>query len=315
MFFGTKKPDRETVLLLDVESGSVGSALALLARGQSPKLFGETRIFLPAAYSRDSAALLAQVERAAREALVNAAQVAARLRSNTNVSSLGDVARVAVFFSAPWGAPDLSAGTQRFASPLQRSLEKEIEGYLGVGTRYYTGADSASYGMTRLLPGEPIFVCVVRGETAELLLIGESGVQGYATVPTGFNTVLRTLRSHGGLSDAESQSMFELAMHPATAPFEPLDAAARHFVEEFAGAAQHLLGGAQTVNGIFVIAPGAAGEWFARTLGADESLGAYFPQGGTVRALRARHLASHMEAHRASPDLHLLLETLFVGAN
>lgn len=317
MFFGKKKPDNETVLLLDIESGSVGSALALLARGQQPKVFGEVRINLPLGYHGGSAALLPQIERAAREALVHAAQVAANLRTGGKVSRLGEVSRAAVFLSAPWGAPNLADGKQRFVASLQKSLSDEIEGYLGVGAQYHTGADSAAYGMRRLLPGESLLVCVVRGETAELIHLGGlpgqgGGVIGYATLPLGLNTVLRTLRSHGGMSEAETLSALGLSAHPFTPAYEPLEASARHFVEEFAGAAEHLLTDA-SASGIFVIAPESSGDWFARALGADESLGEYFPQGGIVRSLRTNHLASHVASHLASPDLHLMLEAIFVN--
>lgn len=316
MFFGTKKPERETVLLLDVESGSVGAALALLARGEQPKMFGEVRITLPIVYHHGSAALVPQIERAAREALVHSARVAANLRTNDKVSGLGEVSRAAVFLSAPWGAPNLADGKQTFHASLQKSLSEEIKGYLGVGAEYYTGADSAAYCLQRLLPREPLLVCVVKGETAELLLMGEQGVLGYATLPSGLNTVLRTLKSHGGMTDAETLSILALAAHPHTPAYEPLEASAQHFVEEFAGAAQHLLArecGQENASGIFVIAPESTGDWFARALGADESLGAYFPQGGTVRALRAHHLAPHVSGHLNLPDLHLLLDALFVG--
>jgi hypothetical protein len=314
--FGKKKPEQETVLLLDVESGSVGSALTLLARDTQPKLFGETRIALPLGYHQGSASLVPQIERAVREALVHSAHVAARLRANEKVSRLGEVARVAVFLSAPWGAPNLESGKQKFFPSLQKSLNEEIAGYLGVGAQFYTGADSVAYGIKHLLPGEPLLVCVVRGETIELLLVGGppagGGVLGYATLPSGLNTVLRTLKSHGGMTKAETNSIFTLAAHPHTPPYEPLEASAQHFVEEFAGAAQHLLAGG-SAGGVFVIAEEPAGDWFARALGADESLGEYFPQGGVVRTLRAHHLAPHVAAHLASPDLHLLLEALFVG--
>lgn len=315
MFFGKKKAERETVLLLDIESGSVGAGLALLARGAQPKLFGEVRITLPLAYMQGTAALVPQIEKAVREVLVHSAEVAANLRTNDKVSRLGEVSRAAVFLSAPWGAPNLHDGRQAFHASLQKSLNEEIAGYLGINAQYYTGADSAAYGMKQLLPGEPLLVCVVRGETTELILLGgppAGGVLGYATLPVGLNTTLRTLRSHGGMTGAETLSILALAAHPHTPAYEPLEASAQHFIEEFAGAAQHLLTGG-SASSIFVIAPEPAGDWFARTLGADESLGEYFPQGGVVRALRGHHLSPHVASHRASPDLHLLLEALFIG--
>lgn len=300
------------MLLLDIESGSVGSALALLARGTQPKVFGETRVHIPLGYHQGTAALMPQIERAAREALVHAAQVAAQLRVNLKFSNLGAVSRAAVFMSAPWGAPDLADGKQRFSTALQRSLAGEIDGYLGVGARFYTGADSAAFGIRRLMPNEQVLACVVRGETAELIQLGEGGVLGYATIPLGLNTVKRTLKSHGGMSEAEMISAINLSAHPNSRPYEPLEASAQHFAREFASAARHLLGNTAS-SGIFVIAPETLGDWFARALGADEGLGDYFPEGGTVRALRTSHVSPHVDTHLASPDVHLMLEALFIG--
>lgn len=317
MALGTKKPVHETVLLVDVESNSVGSALALLSRDDKPKLFGEVRIQLPLSYQHGSASLVPQIEKAAREALVHVAQIAARLRTNDKVSHLGDVSRAEIFFSAPWGVPNLHDGKASVHGALQRSLSEDILGYLGVDATVRTGADSAAYVIQRLLPGEPLLLCIIRGEVVELLLVGNqssagSGVLGYATVPTGINTVLRTLKSHGGATDAETMSILALGALQNAPRLESLDASARHFVEEFSGTAQHLLADG-SAEGIFVIAPEPAGEWFARALGDDESLGEYFPRGGTVRALRAHQLGPHVAAHIDHPDIQLLMQALFVS--
>ncbi|KKU53746.1 MAG: hypothetical protein UX77_C0038G0001, partial [Parcubacteria group bacterium GW2011_GWA1_47_11] len=43
MLFGGKKDAERTVLILDVESGSVGSALVQLMPDKQPKLSGEMR--------------------------------------------------------------------------------------------------------------------------------------------------------------------------------------------------------------------------------------------------------------------------------
>ncbi|MDP4020893.1 MAG: hypothetical protein Q8P58_02540, partial [Candidatus Adlerbacteria bacterium] len=45
--FGKKKDDGRTILILDVESGSIGGALVRFSSGQQPKVFGETRHPLP----------------------------------------------------------------------------------------------------------------------------------------------------------------------------------------------------------------------------------------------------------------------------
>ena len=102
--------------------------------------------------------------------------------------------------------------------------------------------------------------------------------------------------------------MFELSLNPHTPAYEPLEAAARHFVEQFAGAAEQLLAGG-TAHGVYVIAPEPAGSWYAQALGADDSLGEYFPEGATVRAMRLHHLRPHVSS---GEDLNLMLAALFI---
>src|SRR5581483_5278114 len=139
------------------------------------------------------------------------------LRTNDRVAHMGNLSGASVFLSAPWGTPDLSAGRPQFLSPMQLSLSGEVEGYTGLQSRFFTGADVAAFGAKRLTR-EPMLLCIIRGETTELILLGEKNVEGYATIPTGFFTVLRTLRAHGGLSDSEVRSAFLLAQHPDAAP-------------------------------------------------------------------------------------------------
>ena len=176
---------------------------------------------------------------------------------------------------------------------------------------FHTGADAAAFSLNIFNPGKTFLLGTVRGEILEMLLLG-AGAQGYATIPIGSRTVLRTLKTHAGFSDAEARSYFALAAS-AGGQREPLEAAQRHFVEEFAGTAQMLLQRAPA-EGIFVIAEEPAGEWFARALGNDDSLAALFPNGGVVRALKPQHFAAYVAAHKPQSDIFLLLEALFIDS-
>ncbi len=86
LFWGKKSPDK-TILILDVENGSVGSALVRLSPDKQPKLFGEARFNTPLGMSRSGEKLSKDIEEAAREALRNASEVAARIRTNKKVTS------------------------------------------------------------------------------------------------------------------------------------------------------------------------------------------------------------------------------------
>ena len=47
MLFGRKKAPEKTILTLDVEQGSVGSALVRISPNEPPRIFGEFRTHLP----------------------------------------------------------------------------------------------------------------------------------------------------------------------------------------------------------------------------------------------------------------------------
>ena len=143
----------------------------------------------------------------------------------------------------------------------------------------------------------------------ELLLLQRGVVVGRATIPGGRHLLLRTLKSHGGLTDAEARS----ALHLQSAHIEePLSSAAAHFVRAFKDAARDLLFHA-SVRSVYIVVEEPLGEWFAKILG-GEPLQEVFPEGGVVRALRTHHLQPYIGSH-ARPDLFLMLETLYVGSN
>src|SRR5690349_19059259 len=119
MLFG-KKPDGKTLLVLDIEQGSVGSSLVRLSSSEPPRLFGETRIALKVLPTRDTISLLREVAAGLRTALHHAAQVASRLRNapegknSESLKTIGVVSHSTVFLGAPWGAPSLRDATPHF---------------------------------------------------------------------------------------------------------------------------------------------------------------------------------------------------------
>jgi len=308
-FFGKKSPDK-TILLLDVESGSVGSALVRLSPGKQPKLFGEARFAAPLGMRRSGAQMAGAVEEAAREAVRHASTVAARVRADKKVSELGEVGHAAFFLSAPWGTPNLSEGRPHFLPSMTDALATEVARSFGyISSSLYTGAGAAAFGARATMGEEPCLVCVVTGEVSELMRMDKEGVVAHATIPTGSNNLLRTLQTHGGLSKEEAYSATQLAFDtPHTR--EPFKAAAAHFAGHFKDAAQALFLPGDVLR-IHVVAAEPASSWFARVLSQDEELAELFPQGGEVRAVRPRHFSAHIAAHVERPDVMLMFAALF----
>src|SRR5882724_6071386 len=87
MLFGHKKPGGKTVLLLDVENGSVGAALVRLDIDKAPRLFGETREFMRAPATRDTTSLMQAIGISARTVLGKVAEVAGRLRTSSSLQA------------------------------------------------------------------------------------------------------------------------------------------------------------------------------------------------------------------------------------
>lgn len=309
-----KQDEARTVLIVDIENGSAASALLRLEPGKQPKLFGEMRALTPLSFSRSGAALASQVEQAVQKVLTNAAEVSARVRNSPAASVFGAVDAAAVFMAPPWGTPDLAGGSPVFLPGMQSQVRGAARSLFGdVPVSFYTSAGAAAFGTRALLTKEPCLVCAVTGEVSQLLRMDERGVRAHATVPSGLHTVLRTLSAHGGLSEEEARSAMRL---PLQAPHvrEPFGAAAAEFSGQIKETLRDMMQPGEVLR-VTVVAPDAAAEWFARALSADESLAEFFPHGGEVRALRAHHAAPHVAAHAESPDLHLLLDALFVDSH
>jgi hypothetical protein len=315
--FGKGKRDKGvTIALLDIENGSVGAALARLAPQSAPRLFGEVRIETPVLSTLDTLVMSRNAERAAREALRHVSEVAARLRLNENVSSIGEVGRAVAFLSPPWAAMHLSGGTADYAPHMQETVQGLLtEAFGDARATLHPFGTAVAHGAVRIFPEvTPALVCIVHADVTEVLAIADNRLVGRATIPTGLHTLMRTLAAHGGLSSAEAQSLLALGSHAQhTAVREPLAAAREHFAREFAGVAQDLLAQMPSAH-VLVLAPRGAEEWFARALAEDTPLKEIFPEDSTVRAMHAPHLMPHIAAHAPRPDVPLMLEALFVDA-
>ncbi len=316
--FGKKKKDtparERTVLVVDVENGSVGTALVRLVPQKQPKMFGETRILSPLGSRVTGASLSQDIQHAARSAIRNAGEVAARVRLHPKTQALGTVDSVAVFLAPPWGKPNLEGGRPDFMPEMSDYLRKEVSAVLDeVPVSLYTAAGTAAFGNRSLFAPDPCLVCNITGEVSELMRMDGHGVVGHATIPTGSHALLRTLRTHGGLSEAEARSAAKLPFNTKHPAAEASRFAAQEFATHFKDAAKELLSPGDVLR-VRVIAHEPSAEWFAQALSADESLAELFPEGGEVRALRAHHLTPHIEAHAEVPDLLLMLEALFVDS-
>lgn len=310
-----KKNSGTTVAVVDVGSGSVAAALVRTRPGEAPRLFAQTRIALPLLHTRDTQTLSRETEKALERALAHVSEVASRVRAHDTLGSHGDIARVDGFFSVPWAA--LSPGGVAEVLPHMADTVGSItRSLLGERPLSFNAFGSAAlHGSMALFPDEtPAIVCIVGGETTELLVLDAGRLAARATLPLGLHTLVRTLMSHGGMSSAEAFSYIALAAVPRTAAVEPVEYARAHFVEEFMSVARRLIKAAP-IQSVLVLAPQPAEEWFARTLGDAQALAEAFPQGGTVRALKPSYVRPYLAGHGARLDLPLMLEALFVDKN
>lgn len=300
-----------TVVILDVENGSVAAALVYFQPEHQPKIFGQMRKTLPVSHAVSVDALARAVVSAARGVLEHASIVAARIRGNDTLSHVGEVSGTDIFLSPPWAALE---GGWRYEEALTQALAAATEEYFGGGSvSFHPFGGALASVTTNLFPQEgKILLSAVSGEMTELLLVHNGAIVGRATTPLGTNLLLRTLKTHGGLSEAEARSA--LLAQPSHIE-EPLSFAAAHFTRGFKDVAQELFADPSadgSVRSVYVVAPEPMGEWFAKTLGC-EALGDLFPEGGVVRALRTHHFAPYVAAH-ARPDLFLMLQTIFVDS-
>lgn len=303
MLFGRKKEEGKTVLVLDIESGSVGAALARLNQDGTLRLMSEMRTHSPIRHTRSAEILAKDALGMLGNSVKKVSEFASTLRHGAEDPSLGRVSGISVFMSPPWGKPNLQTGTPDFVPHMKDMIRKELSPYFDITPNFYTGAGAASAAMRALLPYEDKYLlCIVTHEMTELLLIYNGAVAGHATIPHGINLPLRTMKSHGNLSDAEARSALHLGHLE-----EPLLHATESYAKEFKGAARELLD-MYAPERAWVISP--MGEHFAKTLSHD-SLSDLFPQGGVARALKPHHASKHIDMG-LSRDLFLILEALYV---
>ncbi len=316
--FKRTKDEGSTVLVLDVENGSVGSALVRLSHNSAPRLFGETRVYIPLLKTRTSGAIAKEVDSATRKAIEQAAQVAARVRVHSS-EPLGTIEHVAVFMSPPWAT--LPMGYETVPHPMTQSVYDSLVTLLGpaVPVSFHPFATATAHMVPSIYPHEERYLlCIVSGEVMEIVALErspyESQILGHATLPFGKNSIMRTLSAHAGLTHAEAESALKLSNHTHAMPIhEPLASLGVQLGAEFDEIAKELAASG-TLRSVFVVSHEPVAEWVARSLAEHAALDTLFPQGGTVRAVRGNHISPYLAMHAHKPDIALLLEALFVDA-
>lgn len=319
MIFGRKREEGTTILILDVESGSVGGALARFAEGEQPRVFGETRRLVPLQVTHDINTLARHTLDAAERTLAHVAEVAARVREHLSLAPAGNVAQAVIFLSPPWGALTI-ADRVLGPHPLLARLQKILEAFFGpISITTEPFGLMAAHTAPLIFPhDEHSLLSTVSGDVTELILLEHVGshlkVAAHASLPIGHHYPLRTLLSHGKFSEAEARSALRLSArgHAPTHALEALHAASAHLANEFGTVAGELLAHAPARR-LLVVGGEPGGEWFARSLAGSPAMAEVFSSTGEVRALRPQHATPYVAVHAPRPDLPLLLETMFVN--
>ena len=308
--FGKKKTPG-TIAVLDVESGSVASALVSLSKKENPQLLGQERKLLSPRGPVAASVLLKEIEKEIEHSLGRLSGISARLQEH---QGSGEIGRVAVFLHAPWTSVSIGERAKADAHDATLSQLRGPSGVLGVPVTFHAFATTTTPIVHGLFgrPAESLVISI-GGEVAELSLLKNGGIAGYATVPVGINTVLRTLEAHSGVSRHEAASILSLSRSKRDHAWaEALAAGAAAISRELRSGAGDLLtsgGGAQQ---IFVISREPNADFFARALTEEESMHDLFAPGSTVRAVLARHAAPYLSVQPIKPDVALMLESLFV---
>ena len=287
-----------------MEQGSVGSALVRISPNEPPRIFGEFRTHLPLGDTRNLDMLARQIEQAAAEAILHAAEVASRVRMHPAAGRVGVVERAAVFLSPPWGAPNISRGEPEFLCESSETLRGLLRAHLDVPHGLHTRAGAALHAARVVFPGDTLLI-IIGAETTELLRAKDGAATHYALVPAGSHAVLRTLRAHG-LSWHEARSA---VIADSGHLSEPLEATYDYLAKEFSIA---LRGMGNAPSSALVIAREPLAERLARELARQREFSTLFPQGSTIRSFDARHATPYVAAHAQRPDLSLLIEALYL---
>jgi hypothetical protein len=314
--FGKKNTGERTVLILDVENGSVGACLVRLSPNHLPKMFGEVRKIIPPQVTHDTDALARRTLQALEGALAHTSHVAARVRTHSTFAPAGQIDNVVVFFSPPWGALSI-ADRELPLHPFGALVKRSIEAYAGpVGITFQPFGFMAAHTTPLVIPSDDHYlISAMSGEVTELILLENMGshlkIVAHATLPLGRHYPLRTLLTHGGYSEAEALSLLRLSGSTAS---EALLAASAHAAREFGSVARELLKHVEARR-IIVVGQEPTNEWFARSLAQNIELHKLFPNSGEVRTVKSSHVLPYVGVHASRPDLPLLMEVLFVNTH
>lgn len=318
--FSKQAPLNKTVLLVDVENGSIGCALVHLpARaGELPRLFSETRIALPMMRTLDLERLLADTDTVLREALTQTSVTAARMRTHPKLSSVGMVSSATVFVAAPWTVALVQGDELGWeVEPTLRTLVQHAiaDIFKDIPVSFYATSAAVAHATDHLFETAPhLLLCTVTGEVTEMSVLENGRLAGRATIPLGKHFFLRTLAAHAGLSYPEAHSALRLARTSRieTPAEEALHAAGSQFASMFTSAARQLHTN-NSPHGILVVAAEPLGGWVAQMLSNQEALSSAFAQGTTVQALHTHHVTPYLAAHATQPDIIFMIESLFIN--
>src|SRR3569623_1963091 len=296
-----KKRSPSTIAVLDIESGSVGSALVTLARKDAPGLLGQDRSHFTLRGSPSAEVLLNEIEREIEKSLTRLSSVSTNLSKHDKNAEIG---RIAVFLHAPWSSITISERAKADTHDATLARLKPPAGILGLPVTFHSFA-ATTMPVVHGLFGAPqdALVISIGGEVSELSLFKSGAIAGYATVPVGVNTVLRTLAAHGGLSRHEARSVLTLSKSARNHAWaEALSHGARAAAQALQDGAGDLLSQGQGAQQVFILSNEPAADFFARALTDSEEAHALFSPGSTVRAVLSRHTAPHLRMHPPKPD-------------
>jgi hypothetical protein len=276
-----------------------------------PQIISYQRQHMPLTQTRSGSAITTALEQTLEHSLRHAAEVAARMRVHAPEHHLGDISKTVVFLAAPWGMPNLTTGGPQYMPGIRQYIKESLEASFGdIPVSFYTSADAIVYNSRALGKHVDSLAVSLRGEMLELLLMGESGPKGYSTVPVGSRSIVRTLQSHGTLTEHEARSMVALTKHNNDLYYEPLIAAGRELSDRFADGVELLIP-AGSATSVITIGEHPTGEWFAKAIAENPRVADLFTEESTVEALLPHHLHDHI-AQSNIDDPFVLTEAVFV---
>src|SRR5581483_10890296 len=160
--FKKQAPTEKTVLLVDIENGSVGCALVHLPAGKAgfpdqarelPKLFAETRAAIPMMRTFNIDRLKHDTDATLRDVLAQTSMTAARMRAHPKLSRIGTVASAAVFVSAPWTVATIKDDSLDWEveAAVQTVIEHAIQDTFGdIPVSFYATSAAVAHATDRL---------------------------------------------------------------------------------------------------------------------------------------------------------------------